>query len=72
MDTATWENDEVGAYMRLLLSQWVNGFLPNDLHKLAKIARESDKKFEKKWKNFSNKFVTDGNGFLHNLRMEEV
>ncbi len=72
MDTATWENDEIGAYLRLLLYEWVNGALPNDPYKLSKIVRESKKKFTKKWENLSTKFIQNGNGFLINKRMEEV
>jgi uncharacterized protein YdaU (DUF1376 family) len=72
MDTAAWDNDEVGAYLRLLMYEWANKNLPDDVKKLAKIARESRKKFEKKWKNFSHKFVPDGNGNLVNLKLESV
>ena len=72
MDTATWENDEVGAYIRLLSYEWVNGGLPNDIYKLSKIVRESQKKFIGKWKNLSTKFIQNGNGLLINKRMEEV
>ncbi len=72
MDTATWETDEVGAYLRLLLYEWVNGGLPDDTYKLSKIVRESERKFKEKWKNLSQKFTLDGNGLLVNRRMEEV
>ncbi len=72
MDTATWENDEIGAYLRLLIYEWVNGKLPNDTYKLSKIVRESQKKFIGKWKNLSTKFICDGNGFLINQKMENV
>jgi uncharacterized protein YdaU (DUF1376 family) len=40
MDTATWENDEVGAYLRLLFYEWVNGGIPNDMQAISKIVRE--------------------------------
>ncbi len=72
MDTATWETDEVGAYLRLLLYEWVNGGLPDDTYKLSKIVRESERKFREKWKNLSQKFTLNGNGLLINRRMEEV
>ena len=72
MDTATWENDELGAYLRLLLYEWVNGGLPNDTYKLAKIVRESQRKFIDKWKNLSHKFTLNGNGLLINQRMENI
>jgi len=72
MDTATWENDEIGAYLRLLLYEWVNGGLPDDTYKLSKIVRESQRKFVEKWKNLSQKFTLNGNGLLINKRLEEV
>jgi uncharacterized protein YdaU (DUF1376 family) len=72
MDTATWENDEVGAYLRLLLYEWVNGGLPEDTYRLSKIVRESEKKFIGKWKNLSTKFHLNGNGLLVNEKLEFV
>jgi uncharacterized protein YdaU (DUF1376 family) len=72
MDTATWENDEVGAYVRLLNYEWINKSLPTDHRKLAKICRESFTKFEKKWKIFSEKFVTGSEGNFVNLKLESV
>jgi len=72
MDTATWENDELGAYLRLLLYEWINGGLPDDTYKLAKIAKESQRKFVDKWKNLSHKFTLNGNGLLINQKMESV
>jgi len=72
MDTATWENDEVGAYLRLLFYEWINGCLPNNIYKLSKIVRESEKKFRGKWENLSTKFILNGNGLLINKRLEET
>ena len=55
MDTATWENEEVGAYLRLLLYEWVNGGIPNDIEAIARIIRKpvergSNKRFQEKFK----------------------
>lgn len=88
MDTATWENDEVGAYIRLLSYEWVNGGIPDDIEKIARIIREPlpDKgkrfhaKFERKLcefdvkmrRNVLQKFSLNGNGLLVNSRMEQV
>ncbi len=73
MDTASWSNDEVGIYIRLLNYEWVNGGLPNDIQGLARIVREKKTKFEQKWiKNVSKKFQENGHGMLVNRRMEEV
>lgn len=75
-DTATWTNGEVGTYQRLLNYEWVNGWksnegLPDDPKRLAKIARCSYKKFQKRWRIISKKFSRNGDGFLINRRMEE-
>lgn len=70
IDTNTWELEEIGFYLRLLLSQWVNGPLPNQPEKLSKIARCSIKKFNYLFPKVSHKFKSDGNGFLYNERME--
>lgn len=73
MDTATWSNDEVGIYVRLLNYEWVNGGLPNNIQGLARITRERKIKFEQKWiQNVSRKFQENGHGMLVNRRMEEV
>ena len=73
MDTATFDNEEVGMYQRLLNNQWINGALPSDLGKLARIVRTSRAKFSKKWtKTLQQKFIENEQGLLINLRMEEV
>ena len=70
MDTNTWTNEEVGLYLRLLLSQWVNGPLVDDPVKLAKVGRISHKKFTNLFQNISHKFVRNGDGKLQNERLE--
>ena len=72
MDTASWNNDEVGIYFRLLMYQWVNGSVPSDVARLAKIARMSQKKFQNRWKIISGKFKENGNNGLINQRMEKT
>ena len=71
MDTNTWTNEEVGVYLRLLLSQWVNKDLPSDPQKLSKIARISPKKFNNVFKNIRHKFEENGDKKLRNKRLEE-
>ena len=71
IDTNTWTNEEVGIYFRLLLSEWVNGPLPNDEVKLARIARMSSKRFSFRFQNIRHKFTQNGDGKLINRRMEE-
>ncbi len=72
MDTATWDNDEVGIYFRLLMYQWVNKSIPSNIERLSKIARISPKKFKKRWEIISKKFQENGYGGLINLKMEKV
>lgn len=72
MNTNTWTNEEIGVYLRLLLSEWINGPLPNDTKKLAQIARISQKKFKNLFRICSTKFIQDENGFLINENMEEI
>lgn len=56
IDTNAWTVDEVGIYQRLLLTEWVNGGLPNDEKRLSRIAGCSLKKFQKAWVTVSKKF----------------
>jgi len=70
--TATWELDEVGLYLRLLMAQWITGPLPNDPKKLSKIARISPKKFSNLFQIVSTKFISDGNGNLINEKLENI
>lgn len=72
MDTNTWSNEEIGVYLRLLMSEWINGPLPDDIKKLAQIARISPKKFKNLFQICSKKFIRDRNGFLINKKMEEI
>ena len=68
MDTLGWTNEMVGFYFRLLMAQWVNGYIPNDLEKLARIGgcingRKWHANVARMWSELSIKFVTlpDGN-----------
>jgi uncharacterized protein YdaU (DUF1376 family) len=73
MDTASWSNEEVGIYQRLLNYSWVNGGLPSDTLELSRIVREKRLKFEKIFiKNISKKWTENGNGKLINKKQEEV
>ena len=70
VDTNDWTVDEVGIYLRLLLSEWVNGELPNDERRLARIAGCSYQKFKKKWSKLECKFEIKNSVFLINKRLE--
>ncbi len=72
MDTNEWAVDELGIYWRLLLSEWVNGSIPNDEKRLARISGCGTKKFQKGWTTIKVKFQLNGNGRFQNKKMEEV
>lgn len=72
MDTDSWTNEEIGVYFRLLMSEWVNGPLPNDPQRLASIARCSAQKFRANWKKVNKKFIQNSETSLINLRLEKT
>ncbi len=72
IDTAEWDPYEVGVYTRLLLCEWANGSLPNDMIKLQRISGSSPKRFQKASKTVLNKFKLNGEGRYINDKMEEV
>lgn len=73
MDTAAWSATQVGAYFRLLMHEWVNGPLPNNMTKLARIAGLDPRNMQKCWSaELAKKFTTDDAGMLVNKRLEEV
>ena len=49
MSTDTFSVAEVGTYQRLLGSQWINGHLPTEISKLAKIAGVDPRNMKKMW-----------------------
>jgi uncharacterized phage protein (TIGR02220 family) len=57
MDTNSWTIEEMGIYQRLLLTEWVNGALPDDRVRLARIAGCSLKKFHAAWPTINVKFT---------------
>ena len=71
MDTASWTIEEVGIYTRLLFYQWVNGSLPNDEKRLARIAGTNTKTFNKWFSVIKSKFPARDHETLINLRLEE-
>jgi uncharacterized protein YdaU (DUF1376 family) len=76
MDTASWEVDTVGLYFRLLIYQWVNGSIPNDMEKIARIGgcinnRKWRTNVARMWREQEHKWVTvPGTNELINLRLE--
>ncbi len=73
MDTVEWSSTQVGIYFRLLMYEWVNGVLPNDEKRLARIAGTDPGNFKKTWaQDIAKKFSPNSDGNLINRRMEEV
>lgn len=63
--TQDFTNEEVGAYLRLLLFQFSQGHLP-----IERIKRKLGQDFESLWPIISEKFMVDENGFYFNQRLE--
>jgi uncharacterized protein YdaU (DUF1376 family) len=71
MDTAGWTPTEVGVYLRLLLHEWVNGALPNDINALARISGADRKTMGKFWSTcVGKKFSQNSEGGWENSRLE--
>jgi uncharacterized protein YdaU (DUF1376 family) len=71
IDTASWTIEEVGIYTRLLFYQWVNGSIPMDEKRLARIAGCTPKSFKKWWCQIKLKFSERDELSLINLRLEK-
>jgi uncharacterized protein YdaU (DUF1376 family) len=71
MDTASWTVEEVGIYTRLLFYQWVNGSVPVDEVRLARIAGTTTKTFLKWYPQIVLKFSRQDEDNQINLRLEE-
>ena len=64
--TQDFTNEEVGAYLRLLLFQFSQGHLP-----LERIKRKLGSDFETLWPVLSMKFTTDNKGNYYNERLQD-
>lgn len=71
-DTATWTDEEVGVYFRLICNSWVNGGLPDDVERLKNLTKLDSIGFAKTWEFISQKFVKNSEGFFVNNRLEKV
>ena len=65
--TMGWPDAAVGAYIRLLIVQWEQGGLPEDLDELAAIAHT----VAANWRKLESKFPVDEDGQRRNRRLEE-
>jgi len=60
---------ERGVYLQLLIEQWREGSLPDDVAELAVLAGESPRTFARIWKKMEHKFPVNGDGQRCNKRM---
>ncbi len=58
-EACQWTNQEEGAFHRLMRSAWINGGIPDDMFKIAKICREPVKVMAKLWPAFESKWPID-------------
>jgi uncharacterized protein YdaU (DUF1376 family) len=71
MDTGSWTAPQVGVYVRLLLSAWVNGSIPNNMAELARIARIDTRTLAKMWRQtLAKKWILTPENMYVNPRME--
>ncbi len=68
--TADMPPENVGAYMRLLGHQWINGSIPADHTRMARIAGVPLKQFKQMWSELSQKFLMEEDGTCRNVRLE--
>lgn len=66
--TQHWTDEEVGAYLRLLIYQWDNGTLPTEFSRLTRIADSA----ERHWPLLSKKFPEGKNKVMEDIREERV
>ncbi|MDP2335882.1 MAG: DUF1376 domain-containing protein [Bacteroidota bacterium] len=70
-DTADWDPESKGVYIDLLSHQHVNGSLPSDERKLARVARLSLDEFSRIWETIKYKFIIEGDHVV-NHRLNQV
>lgn len=69
--TYDMELNSIGAYIKLLCYQWVNGYIPNDEKKIQKIISANTNEFKEIWKELKQKFILQEN-YLINKRLENI
>lgn len=66
--TTGWKDDEFGAYMKLLIYQFDNGSIPNDMEAISRISATA----KKRWNLIGKKFVLNESGEYINLVMDSI
>lgn len=70
-DCALMSLAEYGAYMRLLQRQWIEGSIPVDMPRLARLLRVTADEINAIWPALADKFVKDGRGRQKNHRLDQ-
>lgn len=64
MGTAQWNDEEVGIYIKLLIIQWRNGYIMDDIDRIIALTSIRDMaRFNKVWEFMSNKFPVSNTFF---------
>lgn len=71
-DVNSWEANEVGIYIKLLATQWVNGSIPNDKRRISIMAGVTLDELEKAWVIIGLKFGLCLDNVLKNPKLEET
>ena len=75
-DTADWEADAIGWYVRLLIFQAGNGYIPSDIEQLAQVGRVKFSEYQifcERWaKRLACKFKTLSDERLYNPKLSKV
>lgn len=71
-DTSDWTPEEVGVFIRLLSTQWINGSLPKEMDRLARISGTAVATMVEIWLTLGCKFVEGPDGKLFNPKLEEI
>lgn len=67
--TQDWTDEEVGSYVRLLIHQWANGTITDDITRLQRISNSIEKSARVVMPKFK---PCDEPGRLQNLKMEQI
>ncbi len=70
VDVSEFKSCEIGDYIVLLATQWVNKDLPSDPERLAKIVGKNVSDFIPVWNIIKHKFIKQENGRLMNERIQ--
>ena len=68
--TYTWKPEVVGIYLRLLMHQYKEGFIPRDVEEILEICNCSLESWNRAWKKISKKFDETDEGFV-NQKMDK-